>query len=251
VGVYGLEWAPDGRIFYQVFAGEGISIWSMSSDGSNAKQITSPAYIEKGFSLPSSGDQIVFPSNRGGALEIWRSDLDGGRTQCLTTGGRNSQPHVSPDGRWVIYTSSRALNNIWRVSTDGGEPIRLTEAETMWPRLSPDGKLFACAYRVSLDKPWQLALYSNDGGLPLKIFDRPRSGNFATGFRWTLDGQAITYRDWEDGVWRQPVSGEPPQRLQGLPKEKVYSYAWSPDGKYFAFTRGTESLDVVLIRDFK
>jgi serine/threonine protein kinase len=26
VGVYGLEWAPDGRIFYQVFAGEGISI---------------------------------------------------------------------------------------------------------------------------------------------------------------------------------------------------------------------------------
>jgi eukaryotic-like serine/threonine-protein kinase len=251
MGVYGLEWAPDGRIFYQVFAGEGISIWSMAPDGSSAKEITSPTFIEKGFSLPSSGDQIVFPSNRGGALEVWRSDLDGGRAQCLTSGGRNSQPHVAPDGRWVIYSSSRGLNNIWRVSTDGGEPFRLTDAETMWPRLSPDGKLFACVYRASLDKPWQLALYSSEGGLPLKIFDRPRSANFATGLRWTLDGQAITYRDWNDGVWRQPLTGEPPQRLPGLPKEKVYSYAWSPDGKYFAFTRGTESLDVVLIRDFK
>jgi len=120
----------------------------------------------------------------------------------------------------------------------------------MWPRFSPDGKLFACAYRPSLDKPWQPAVYPSEGGVPLKLFERPRTANFATGLRWTLDGQNITYRDWEDGVWRQSLTGGPPQRLTGLPKEKVYSYAWSRDGKYFAFTRGTESLDVVLIRDF-
>jgi serine/threonine protein kinase len=249
-GVYGLEWAPDGRILYQVFEGDGTSIWSMAPDGSDAKQITSGSYIDRGFSLSADGGQLLFQSGRGGALEVWRSDLDGSRAVRLTTGGKNAQPHISPNGRWVIYTSTREFNSIWRVSTDGGEPTRLTEAETMWPRFSPDGKLFACTYRPSLDKPWQLAVYASEGGLPLKLFDRPRTANFATGLRWTLDGQAITYRDWEDGVWRQPLTGEPSQRLPGLPKEKVYSYAWSPDGKYFAFTRGTESLDIVLIRDF-
>ena len=249
-GLYGLEWAPDGRILYQVFENDGTSIWSMASDGSDAKQIISGSYIDKGFSLSADGAQLLFQSTRGGTVEVWRSDLDGGRPQSLTTGGKNAQPHVSSNGRWVIYTSTREFNSIWRVSTDGGEPTRLTEAETMWPRFSPDGKLFACVYRASLDKPWQPAVYTGEGGLPLRLFDRPRTANFAIGFRWTLDGQAITYRDWEDGVWRQPLSGEPPQRLPGLPREKIYSYAWSHDGKYFAFTRGTESFDVVLIRDF-
>jgi len=32
-----------------------------------------------------------------------------------------------------------------------------------------------------------------------------------------------------------------------LPDEKIYSNGWSRDGKMFAFTRGTEIRDVVLI----
>jgi Tol biopolymer transport system component len=247
-GVFGLDWTPDGRILYTVFTGEGTSIWSMASDGRDARQLTPPSYFEKFFSLSADGEHVVFQSNRNDELEVWRSDLDSGRAERLTSGGRNSQPHVSPDGRWVIYTSNRyGLLNIWRVSIDGGQPTQLTDGETMWPRISPDGKLFACAYRAALDKPWQLAVYPIEGGRPLKLFDGPRSANFNIGFRWTLDGGAITYRDWEDGVWCQPLAGGALQRLSGLPKEKIYSYAWSHDGKKFAFTRGTESFDIVLI----
>ncbi|HSB08920.1 MAG TPA: LpqB family beta-propeller domain-containing protein [Blastocatellia bacterium] len=250
-GLYGLDWTPEGRILYTVFDGEGTSTWSMASDGSDNRQITPPGYVEKGFSLSAVG-QLVFQSNRDGELEVWRSDLNGGRPQRLTRGGGNSQPQVSPDGRWVIYTSRRAgVLEIWRVSIDGGQPTKLTDGETMWPRISPDGRLFACAYRAGLDKPWQLALYAVEGGAPLRLFDRPQSANFNMGFRWTLDGAAITYRDWEDGVWRQPLTGGPPQRLSGLPREKIYSYAWSPDGQQFAFTRGTESYDIALISSSK
>ncbi|MGI8639172.1 MAG: hypothetical protein ACR2MG_04390 [Pyrinomonadaceae bacterium] len=39
--------------------------------------------------------------------------------------------------------------------------------------------------------------------------------------------------------------------LEGLPAEKLYQYEWSPDGKQFAFTRGREVRDVVLISDFR
>ncbi len=80
-----------------------------------------------------------------------------------------------------------------------------------------------------------------------KVFDVPPLANFRYGIRWTVDGKAITYRDWGAGLWRQPVEGGGPQRIQNLPNEKIYSYGWSRDGKNFAFTRGNEIRDIVLI----
>ena len=61
------------------------------------------------------------------------------------------------------------------------------------------------------------------------------------------DGSAVTYRDWKYGVWKQDLRGREPTRLAGLPEEKLYAYAWSRDGKLFAFTRSTEIWNVVLI----
>jgi Tol biopolymer transport system component len=69
--------------------------------------------------------------------------------------------------------------------------------------------------------------------------------------RWTTDGTAVAYRDWVNGIWRQPVDGGAPQRLSGLPEEKLFAYGWSPDGKQFAFTRGAETRDVVLMRNLR
>jgi hypothetical protein len=53
------------------------------------------------------------------------------------------------------------------------------------------------------------------------------------------------------GLWRQAIEGGPPQRIAGLPEEKLYAYDWSRDGKFFAFTRGVEIRDVVLISNVK
>jgi hypothetical protein len=48
-------------------------------------------------------------------------------------------------------------------------------------------------------------------------------------------------------VW---FSGEP-ERLAGLPPEKIYAYGWSRDGKVFAFVRGDKIRDVVLMENSK
>ena len=90
-----------------------------------------------------------------------------------------------------------------------------------------------------------------DGTGPVKFFDVTRLANFRNGIRWTPDGVAVTYRDWADGIWRQPLSGGEPQRVPGLPQEKLFTYGWSPDGQRFAFTRGTERRDVVLLTNFR
>jgi hypothetical protein len=61
----------------------------------------------------------------------------------------------------------------------------------------------------------------------------------------------VTYRDWNNGIRRQDLSGGEPQKIAGLPEEKLFSYGWSPGGKLFAFTRGAEICDLVLIKNAK
>lgn len=67
------------------------------------------------------------------------------------------------------------------------------------------------------------------------------------GTRWTPDSKSIVYRDWFDGYWAQDIAGGEPKHLEGLPHEKLYNFAYSKDGKQFAFVRGQEIRDVVLI----
>jgi hypothetical protein len=43
------------------------------------------------------------------------------------------------------------------------------------------------------------------------------------------------------------LDGGSPERVSGLPEEKIYSNSWSRDGKMFVFTRGVEMQDVILI----
>jgi hypothetical protein len=87
-----------------------------------------------------------------------------------------------------------------------------------------------------------------EDGTPVRLFAVPRSAAFSDGLRWSPDNKAVCYRDFGNGVWRQPLEGGPPNRLKGLPEEKSYVYGWSRDGKLFAFTRGRELGDAVLIR---
>ena len=246
-GGLGLDWTPDGKIVYASSVAQSRTIWIMDANGENARELTPPGYYDTAPGVAGDGRFLVFESNRSGASEIWRANIDGSDPKPLTTCGRNYQPGVAPDGKWVVYRSTcEADPGLWRVSLDGGQPVRLTEKSGSWPAVSPDSKFVACAF-ASVPGKEQLAIFPIEGGSATKIFDVPPLANFRYGVRWTLDGKAITYRDWGSGLWRQPVEGGASQRIKGLPEEKIYSYGWSRDGKTFAFTRGNEIRDIILI----
>jgi Tol biopolymer transport system component/DNA-binding winged helix-turn-helix (wHTH) protein len=246
-GGLGLDWTPDGRIVYASSVAQSKTIWIMDADGKNAKELTPPGNYETTPGVTGDGHFLVFESNRSGANEIWRTNIDGTDPKRLTTCGRNYQPGVAPDGKWVVYRSTcEAEPGLWRVSIDGGNPVRLTDKSGSWPAVSPDSKFVACEFAATPGKE-QLAIFPIEGGSAQKLFEVPRLANFRYGVRWTPDGKAITYRDWGSGIWRQPVEGGASQRIEGLPDEKIYSYGWSRDGRTFAFTRGSEIRDIILL----
>lgn len=245
-GFLGLTWTPDGRIVYSSHVGDGHSLWMMDAEGANAWELTPAGQIDTSPTVTADSRHVVFCSYRSGVAEIWRMDVDGANALQLTSDGPNYNPSLWPDGKWVVYESVRGQRwALWKVPIDGGDPVRLTDKPSRRPSVSPDGKLIACIYDEGI------ALIPADGGTPIKTFKLPRYATSNQVVRWTPDGQALMFRDVNHGVWRQPIAGGAPVHLTDFGPELIFNLAWSTDGKQLAVARGTQSFDVVMIRDLK
>ncbi len=248
-GLWGLDFMPDGKIIYTNSDTESQFISQMDADGGNSKPLTGAGAIDSLLNVSNDGRFIVFHSSRGGGFDIWRMDADGGNAKQLTFGKKNFMPIVSADNRWIYYKSYiNKKAELRRISSDGGEPEILNDKDTTWISFSPDGKYFAASYVTDKQR---LAIFSAETNEVLKQFDLPKTATMSLGSRWTPDSRAVAFRDWNDGYWIQPTDGGEPQKLKGLPREKFYNFAWSKDGKLFAFVRGQEIRDVVLFRRFE
>ncbi len=100
--------------------------------------------------------------------------------------------------------------------------------------------------------PWRVAVATLEGGPPLKTFDvtAPVEGRL----RWTPDGRAVAYIEMKNGVSNivaQPLDGGKLAQLTDFKADRIFSFAYSRDGKQLALSRGTVSNDVVLIKDFR
>jgi tricorn protease len=76
--------------------------------------------------------------------DIWVADLDGEKILRLTsTPAVENNPHFSPDGKWIAFSSNRSGNEaVYVVSAKGGTPTRLTwhPSPSSVRGWSPDGK---------------------------------------------------------------------------------------------------------------
>ena len=255
-GSGGLVWTPEGGIVYASNESGAMEIWALDANGNSARQLTFDKHtcVEPAVAQRDSR-YIVFASYATGKSHIWRIDTRGNDLKQLTGGSYEDWPDFSPDGQWVIYHGADSSpDRIWKISIDGGSWTLLSDKASRHPVFSPDGKLIACFLREE-GAPWQLAVLSLAGGLPLKTFPIPASvADQWVGPRWTADGTAITYTLTKGGVsniWMQPLTGEPARQLTNFKEDQIFAFAWSPDGKKLALVRGVNAKSVILMKDFR
>ncbi|AHG93530.1 transcriptional regulator domain-containing protein (plasmid) [Gemmatirosa kalamazoonensis] len=251
-GSAGLTWTRDGRIVYVSFVNGTYSLWSMTADGRDARPLTSSGYMDRFPQATADGRALVFESNRGGGEDVWRVDGDGSHLRALTTGGHAAQPTLTPDGRWVLYTRvDDGAPSVWRLPVDGGASQRVTGAGASWPSVSPDGTRLAVALSDSAGRETRLAVLSLADGRRVAEFPLPRGGRLSNGVHWVPDGSALIYRDFDRGLWRQPLTGGAAARVGQIADGRIYFLDWAKDGRRAALSYVDEVRDVVLMTGFR
>ena len=129
----GLDWTTDGQaIIFSRRDTRGFHLWRVSLSGGEPQLLT------------WSGDGALFPSlsrrrnslayvQNADDLNIWRLDLAESpalqvrSTPVVSSTRLDANPKFSPDGKRMLFTSSRSgTDEIWICNSDGSDPLQLT-----------------------------------------------------------------------------------------------------------------------------
>jgi len=249
----GLAWTADGRILYTAPS----DIWIVNVDGSANRQLTADTYTKSLGCVSPDGRYAVFSSNQSGNFNIWRMDLASSEQKQLTAGTEtDSQPGCSPDGQWVLFRSLREGKwSFWKVPLAGGTPEQLSDKSSTWAAVSPDGKLLALRYFDEQAQTNKIAVIPFAGGAPVKTLE-VSVGFRDVGLGWTADSRAIVYADARgdgesnaDNIWTVSIDSGPAKQLTNFKSGLIFAFQMSRDGKQIALSRGTQTDDVILLKD--
>ncbi|MFO8175257.1 MAG: hypothetical protein R6T96_13300, partial [Longimicrobiales bacterium] len=154
-----------------------------------------------------SQDHVAFTYG----ADLWVAPRDGGAARRLTsTPAVESDPHFSPDGRWIAFTSNRAgVASVYVVPVEGGEPTRLSwyPASSLVRGWSPDGEkiLYATSRGTAPSGYNRLWTVDAEGG-PSSLIPAP----WANDGHFSADGGSIVIdrmSRW-DPEWRSYRGGQ-------------------------------------------
>jgi dipeptidyl aminopeptidase/acylaminoacyl peptidase len=229
---------------------------------------------EKMWALKRLGDPAITPdgatavvpvtrydvAENKGFTDLWLVPVAGGPARQLTSDkASDTQPTVSPDGKWIAFVSKRGddpENQIYVIAVDGGEAQRVTNLPTgaSVPKWFPDSKRIAFVSSIWTDLTrWEDQAARKKERAESKMTARVWSRAPISYFDHFLD-------DREPHLFSIGVDGNDLTaitRLSGfhLSRSEVdgYSYDISPDGLEVAFAAdvdrsGIESnFDVILV----
>ena len=210
------------------------------------ESITTPSPYAQHLSFSSDGRRAVYVSEVSSKnLLKAKFNPDVGaltaRPVAVTQGFKHtSQPNLSPDGEWFVYsTQGEKQEDLFLIDKDGaGAPRQLTDDHfrDRHPRWSPDGK--------------RIVFYSDrSGSYQAWTINRDGSGlqqmTYVTGSPviytfWSPDGTHLAYNLRDESCWIMEVAKswteQKPQRVPDPPDQSdaFRAFSWSPDGRKLA-----------------
>jgi Tol biopolymer transport system component len=244
--------SPDGRTvaFQRFVADENDApdqIWLTDADGRHARQLTAfpdgaydPGFSPDGrtlaidsFVAPDPGIFLIPAQSRTGAPLTTASAQ---RVTRVTDGGFDSEPQISPDGRWVVFTRysvecaddtiEDCQTRIFKVRTNGTGLTQLVgpELNPSAPDWHPTGLAIAFDTHDNLLAPnaAHIMVMLADGSHK-RIIVRADAHTYYNNPSFSPDGLRISYGRWPlnpDGVsadtseiWTARVDGANPRRV--------------------------------------
>ena len=217
-----------------------------------AADILSAPFVPE-LSASPAGGRVAWVANQEGKRNIFVATAPDFRVRQLTTTTRDDGQDITslawtPDGRTLFYVRGAAANRagenpnpaseptgaeqaIWRVSVEGGAPVRIGEGSA--PIVSPRGDALVFQRGSAI---WRLRLGSAANASPERLFNARGSSGSA---RFSPDGTRIAF-----------VSGRGTHAFIGIydldrstlkwiapSVDTDIEPAWSPDGMRLAFIR--------------
>jgi Tol biopolymer transport system component len=134
----------DKEMVYLSDSGGHSNLWIMKLDSGETRQITYERDPDKPVGVPvwsPDGKHIalVFRSTIHEDVDLWLISPDGSNLREL---GKGANATWSGDGRWLNYVDSKdgsLVEQLKKVSPDGGQPVEVRPDEASAPAVAPDG----------------------------------------------------------------------------------------------------------------
>ena len=232
--------SPDGKQLAYARGSEQSTrdIFVMNLPDGTPRQLTTDAHIILGLVWTPDGSNLVFSSNRGGTMGLWRVSPNGGPPERERAGSDGAYwPTVSKRGDLLAYSHGSASWSIASVPLGTHKPLQeidiLTSSEQdSSPSLSPSGNLLAFqSWRSGSQEIWTSGV---DGSNPTQLTNQGASAGSPT---WSRDGRLIAFDARPGGfahIYITDVGGANPRTLtSGTFNDIVPS--WSADDHWIYF----------------
>jgi Tol biopolymer transport system component/DNA-binding winged helix-turn-helix (wHTH) protein len=238
----GLDWAADGKSLIFSSSRAGIySLWRIGASGGEPFWFAGAGTKMKHPSTArAAGRNVLAFENWTYEVNLWRVPVGSGtgeaRRVTETTDQWNFHPAISPDGRRLVFVSTRTgEEQLWNEAADGSAPTRMTSfegARIETPRWSPDGKRLVFSVRMR----GRADLYAVEAaGGPAERLTRESTDAVLPS--WSADGRSILFASRRDGAWDVWRLALADHRITRVTRDGGYASQESADGRFLYFTR--------------
>ena len=210
-GATSMAVSPDGKEIAVVVRGE---VFVTSIDFKTTRRITNTPSQERGVCFSKDGRSLYYAAERDGEWGIWCTSLVNKDDKLFTYATRFKEERitpegqtcfqmvVSPDGKSLAYLRDRTELVVMNIksgkekSLHKGVNYSYSDGDQSFA-WSPDSRYILCNWQA--DGGWNnsdIAMIEVDSG---EIVNLTRSGYSDGGFRWAMDGKAMTWTSDKQG----------------------------------------------------